>query len=52
MDVLPMTKANQEIITSLATNEKAIIYLVGAAVQIAYVASDDDLNHSIKVVGG
>ena len=51
MDVLPMTKANQEIITSLATNEKAIIYLVGAAVQIAYVASDDDLNHSIKVVG-
>lgn len=51
MDVLPMTKANQEIITSLATSEKAIIYLVGAAVQIAYVASDDDLNHSIKVVG-
>ena len=51
MSVLPMTSANQELITSLATNEKVIIYLVGAAVQVAYIASDDDLNHSIKVIG-
>ncbi|NLC97119.1 MAG: DNA-directed RNA polymerase subunit beta [Erysipelotrichaceae bacterium] len=51
MDVLPMSKANEEIVTSLATTEKLVIYLVGAAVQVSHIATDEDVNHVIKVVG-